>query len=77
MSGMERTARALNKVSTDWLDLMGGLYYRLWPHPSNTFIKFEMIVVGVFVRSSKDAGAITLRLVGLDLRASQILQVGF
>ena len=33
-------------------------------------------MVSVFARSSKDAGTITLRLEGSDLRASQIMQVG-
>ena len=40
MSGAERTAslRALNKVSTDGLDLIGGHCYRIRLHPSNIFM---------------------------------------
>ena len=38
MSGAERTARALNKVSTGGLDLMGGRWYRIRPRPSNIFM---------------------------------------
>ena len=72
MSGEERAARALNKVSTDRcrarLDTGQHLY-------DANFKIIELIVVSIFVHtcSSKDAGAITLRLGGSDLRASQIL----
>ena len=37
MSGAEGTVRALSKVSTNGLDLMGGGAL-IWPHPSNSFM---------------------------------------
>ena len=61
MSGAERTASALNKVSTAELDLMSvviGYGHALaTPLLRYSQILIEVIMVSVFVHSSKEAGA--------------------